>query len=232
MSPTTSRFVLIKTLTLGTPGENYLFMPLDPNTTLKTPEKKEWPLIPEDVYQVELTDLTAEEDEFKGEKKEVFKFEFTIIEEGEHYGRKLWKRGSRVSPLPSATNKAPLTWKVTSAIHKHALTEEEGKKFTIPDMNALIGKQLRVGVVTTAPKPDGKQYNNIEGFYAAKVQLPKFDENKVPKDNQPAKPATPATVVEAAAGIPQFPQDRKPTADEDDGEVEMESVNIDDIPFN
>jgi len=76
-------------------------MSLPADMEMKSPEKKEWPIIPEDVYQVEITDLTAVEDEYKGEKKEVFKFEFTIIEDGPYYGRKLWKKGSRVSPFPS-----------------------------------------------------------------------------------------------------------------------------------
>src|SRR5579864_1094786 len=101
-------------------------MPLPANTELKAPEKKDWPLIPQDVYQVQITDLTAEESEWKGEKKDVFKFEFTIIEDGAYYGRKLWKKGSRVSPCPSTNNKAPLTWKVASAVLKHPLTMDEG----------------------------------------------------------------------------------------------------------
>ena len=163
-------------------------MPLSLDVELKTPEKKDRPLIPEDVYEVEITDLTAEESEWKGEKRDMFKFEFTIIEDGPYYGRKVRKKGSRVSPCPSTNNsKAPLTWKVASAILKHPLTKEEGKSFTIADMNTIIGKQLRVGVVVTALKDDGKQYNNAESFFMPKVELPKFDEAKVKKeDNSPA----------------------------------------------
>src|SRR3954464_14646629 len=99
-------------------------MPLPANTEMKTPEKKDWPVLPEDIYQVEITDLTAEEAEWKGEKKDVFKFEFTIIEDGQYYGRKLWKKGTRVSPIPFRNSKNPLTWKVASAVAKHPLTEE------------------------------------------------------------------------------------------------------------
>jgi hypothetical protein len=36
-------------------------------------------------------------------------------------------------------------------------------------MNSLIGQQLRIGVVATAPKEDGKQYNNVESFFIAKA---------------------------------------------------------------
>jgi hypothetical protein len=201
-------------------------MPLDPNTELKTPEKKDWPVIPEDVYQVQITDLTAEQSEWKGEKKDVFKFEFTIIEDGAHYGRKLWKKGSRVAPLPSTNNKAPLTWKVASAVLKHPLTEEEGKSFKIADMNNLIGKQLRIGVSVTAPKEDGKQYNNVNSFLGAKVQLPPFDESKVKKD-EPAKDEkwTPAKVVEMAG------QNQPAPSDDEDPGVEFGEVNVEDIPY-
>jgi hypothetical protein len=202
-------------------------MPLAPDVELKTPEKKEWPLIPEDVYQVEITDLTAEEAEWKGVKKDVFKFEFTIIEPGQYYGRKLWKKGSRVSPCPSNNNKAPLTWKVASAVAKHPLTEPEGKAYTIADMNAMIGKQIRIGVSVTAPNQDGKQFNNADSFFMVKQDLPPFDESKVKKDDLPAAAAkpTPAEIVEkASAG--KF----KPAAP-GDSEMEIGDVEVEDIPY-
>lgn len=193
---------------------------------MKTPEKKDWPVIPEDVYQVEITDLTAEEAEWKGQKKDVFKFEFTIIEDGAYYGRKFWKKGSRVSPCPSDNNKAPLTWKVASAVLKHSLTKDEGKSFTIAQMNNLIGKQLRVGVTVTAPKEDGKQYNNVESFFMVKGDLPVFDEKKVVK-TEPAKP-TPAEIVAQASGGKFTPHPRAEDSTED---VEFGETTVEDIPY-
>jgi hypothetical protein len=194
-------------------------MPLTAEMEPKAPEKKEWPLIPEDVYQVEITDLTGEESEWKGEKKDVYKFEFTLIEDGPYYGRKLWKKGARVMPFPSSTGKPPLTWKVASAVAKHPLTEDEGKTYTVAHLNALIGKQLRIGVMVTPPK-DGKQYNNAESFLMAKTQLPPFDESKVKKD-EPVKPAqsqSPAAIVEQA-----FHEDHE--------DVEFGGVEVEDIPY-
>jgi hypothetical protein len=200
-------------------------MPLSPTTEMKVPEKKDWPLIPEDVYQVEITDIAEDVTEYiKGEKKDVFKFEFTLIEDGPNYGRKLWSRGSRVSPIPYKSGKNPLTWKVASAVAKHPLTEEEGKAYTIAMLNALIGKQLRVTVSVSAPKADGKQYNNIDSFMMTKAELPAFDEKKVSKDNQPAPAqakSTPAQVVEQAAS----------TEHEDSGLVETGEVDVEDIPY-
>ena len=45
---------------------------------MKVPEKKDWPLIPEDVYQVQITDITEDVSEYQGQKRDVFKFEFTL----------------------------------------------------------------------------------------------------------------------------------------------------------
>ncbi len=191
---------------------------------MKVPDKKDWPLIPEDVYQVQITDLTAEQSEYNGEKKDVFKFEFTIIEDGPYYGRKLWKKGVRTVPIPYSSGKNPLTWKVASAVAKHALTEEEGKNYTAVHMNALIGKQVRIGVSISAPKPDGKQFNNVESFFAVKAALPPFDEKKVKKE---APTATPAQRPVSNMQLPTASEE----INEHPSEVEMGEVNPDDIPF-
>lgn len=165
----------------------------------------------------------------EGREERIFKFEFTIIEDGEYYGRKLWKRGSRVSPCPSTNNKAPLTWKVASAVLKHPLTMDEGKSFTIADMNKLIGHQLRVGIVVTAPKADGKQYNNVESFFMAKQSLPAFDEAKVKKDEPAAAgKLTPAEIVEKASAGKFAP---RTAPSDDDSEFEMGQIEREDIPL-
>lgn len=196
---------------------------------MKVPEKKDWPLIPEDVYQVEITDIAEDVTEYiKGEKKDVFKFEFTLIEDGPTYGRKLWSRGSRVSPIPYKSGKNPLTWKVASAVVKHPLTEDEGKAYTIAMLNALIGKQVRVTVSVSAPKADGKQYNNIDSFMMTKAELPAFDEKKVPKDNQPA---VKAAVTNMLATPAQLVEDAHDNLSIDPSEVEMGEINVEDIPY-
>jgi hypothetical protein len=194
---------------------------------MKVPEKKDWPVMPEDVYQVQITDITAEQSEYKGEKKDVFKFEFTIIEDGPYYGRKLWKKGTQTAPIPYSSGKNPLTWKVASAVLKHPLTEDEGKSFSAADMNGLIGEQLRVGVVVTPPK-DGKQYNNAESFFGIKAELPAFDESKVKKDDggKPA-PLTPAEIVAKASGGKFTPK----LASDQAEDVEFGENEADEIPF-
>jgi hypothetical protein len=226
-------------------------MPLDPNqTAFKESASKDWALLPEDTYQVEIQDISQDVTEWQGQKKDVLKFKFVVIEQHEFtekgrkcytYGRVLFKRGSIVPPIPSDNNKDPLTYKVCSAVAGKKLTKEQGEKITIADLNRLIGKQLRIGVSISAPKADGKQFNNVDSFYAAKQQLPAFDLNKVVKDEEPANapaaapaaPAatpTPADIVAQASGGKFVPHEAPPTAAEA-GEVDVEDINVDDIPF-
>jgi DNA-binding protein HU-beta len=47
---------------------NFAPMPLSPTTEMKAPEKKDWPVIPEDVYQVEITDIAEDVSEYQGRK--------------------------------------------------------------------------------------------------------------------------------------------------------------------
>jgi|GEM_PF-2673237 len=218
-------------------------MPLDPKQTVfKEPSGKDWALLPEDTYQVQIQDITQDVTEWKGEKKDVLKFKFVIIEQHQFeengrkcytYGRVLFKRGSIVQPIPSANNKDPLTYKICSAVAGRKLTEEQGKKITIADLNRLIGKQLRVGVSISAPKPDGKQFNNVDTFYSIKQTLPPFDENKVVKDEEPAhSPAAPAipTQPDGVVYQPVAPVAAQMPAAES-GELETEDINVEDIPF-
>ena len=192
-------------------------MPLPANTAL--PQKKVYPPIPTDIYQCELTDISLDESTYSGEKETVFKFELTLIEDGPHYGRKVWKRTAFIAPVPGKNGKNPWVWKICSALVGHALTKEEGQKLTAEAMNQLIGNQLRVNIIESEPK-DGVVYNNVDSVLAAKMQLPPFDEQKVPKEAAPA--AAPAHAP-APAPVPQ--------TDEHPMEVETGTVNPDDIPF-
>lgn len=184
-------------------------MPLPDNMELSTPQGKEWPLIPADVYQAEITDIEYKEIDNRWkqkpedpDKKQVMNFEFTIIEEGPHYGRKLWQRMSPVKPYPPRQNgKETWVYRIATALAGHSITKAEADKFTSSDINGYIHRQVRITVSESAPNESGKRYNNIDGFLPAKGQLPPFDEKKVPKENQPAK-------TEATQGQPQSGLDK------------------------
>jgi hypothetical protein len=206
-------------------------MPLDPTkTAFKESAGKDWALLPEDTYQVQITDIAEKESEYKGEKKQILQFEFTVIEQHEFqdagrkcytYGRKLWKKGSIVKPVPSDNNKDPLTYKVCSAVSGKKLTKEEGEAWTIDKLNTLIGKQLRIGVSISAPRPDGKQFNNVDLFYAVKQPMLPFDESKVKEDEpKPDGPVKTDVIAETLGIDPNQPDD-----------VEFGTVDPEDIPL-
>lgn len=210
-------------------------MPLDATKTVfKEPAAKEWALLPEDTYQVEITDIKEKTNEYKGEKKQVLEFEFTIIEQHTFesggrkcytYGRRLWKKGAIVKPVPSTNNKDPLTYKVCSAVSGRKLTKEEGESWTIAQLNSLIGRQLRIGVSISAPTQDGRQFNNVDAFYAIKALLSPFNEKQVVEDEPiPAAKPTPADIVAQASGGKFIPRPEvEPIA-------EVGDIDVEDIP--
>jgi hypothetical protein len=53
---------------------------------------------------------------------------------------------------------------------------------------------VRVTVKHSAPNAQGKQYSNVESFLTVKQELPAFDENKVPKENQPSDKTSPEAI--------------------------------------
>jgi hypothetical protein len=219
-------------------------MPLPEDLELQTPQQKDWPILPADVYQTEITDIEYKEidNRWKKEptdpdKKQVMNFEFTIIEEGEHYGRKLWQMMAPTKPLPpKASGKASWIWRIASALAGHALTYEEGEKYTTSDVNGFIHRQIRMTVTQSEPKADGKQYNNIESFVAVKQQLPPFDPEKVKSDekpNEPEAPKQPPTGYEkfksVANNLPgtnsaSAGQNEALVGAEEDGEVDPDSI--------
>jgi hypothetical protein len=75
---------------------------LPTSLVLEEPKAKEWSLIPPDVYQTEITKIDYKEitnkwktEDTDSDTKRVMEFESTVIEEGQQYGRKLWKQMAR-----------------------------------------------------------------------------------------------------------------------------------------
>lgn len=219
--------------------EGIIFMPLPDNLELQTPQTKDWPVMPADIYQCEITDIEYKEIDNKWkqkpddpDKKQVMNFEFTVIEEGEHYGRKLWQMMAPTKPLPPKSNgKASWIWRIASALAAKPLTYDEGESYTTSDINGFIHQQIRVVVSQSEPKADGKQYNNIDGFLPVKQKLPLFDEKKV--TNEAATKAvrqdpvtSPADEVSPAKAAMQRGMEKHQAQQEMDDEI-----NVEDIPF-
>ena len=67
---------------------------LPKNFNFQVKEKKEYPTIPEDVYQVELLDIDLQQvpsQNNPAEMHSVLKFQFVILDEGEFRGVSIWR---------------------------------------------------------------------------------------------------------------------------------------------
>lgn len=217
---------------------------LPDNMELQEPQSKVWPLIPEDVYQTEITDIEykVEPNRFKKEvsdpdEKQVMSFEFTIIEEGPHYGRKVWQKMAPIKPYPPSAANSSWIYRLATAMEGHAITREEADKYGSSNINGYIHKQVRVTIKHKPSKDGSKTYNNIEGFLTIKSELPLFDEKKVPTENQPTdKSKTGYEQLQNKYGKPAEPKpadDIQEIADQMEAAAQssLAEVKIEDIPF-
>lgn len=147
---------------------------------IETVEKKEFPPVPEDIYQVQLLDVTEKfvDSKFKpGTKERLLSFQFTILDQGEYRGRNIW-RNNVPSQLWESSKGKNLLFKITEAIIMRPFTEQEALNMTSTFINKLIGFQCRI-VVKNTVGADKKVWNNIDSFLPKKVSLPSLtDEEK------------------------------------------------------
>lgn len=134
------------------------------------PEKKEYELLPEDTYQVQITSLELLEDVElyqSTEREDKFKFEFTIVEEGQYKGRKLWLEARTVLSPGSNGFSASWLYKLFCAVNGTNLGEEETKSVTASNINEMENKQLRL-VVKQKANTKGVTKNKITDVMALK----------------------------------------------------------------
>lgn len=174
------------------------------NVKVIVPETKEYELLPKDVYQAQLLDIENRTEQAWNSNEMVDKivFTFVLIEDGEHYGRRLWQHcTTKLSKYKGGSN----LYKVLAGLHGRDFTDAEvasPEKIAGDDaLNSLIGKQVRltVGVVEKQTKK-GEFKNTIESFMPVKSELPAY----VPKEegaSQSEAPVTMQTPEEVVAEI-------------------------------
>lgn len=158
---------------------------LDTNIKVEKQEGKTYPPLPEDVYQVELLDITAKENETYDSRmrnavdktfETVLSFQFTLLEgtEGEESlrGRNVWQNFVPTVLYIGKNGKNGL-YKIIEALLQRELTPaEEAGGVDGAFLNALIGKQCRIGTKHKASKKDAtKIFDNIESYYPIKEEL-------------------------------------------------------------
>lgn len=145
-------------------------------------EKKEatdYSPLPEDVYQVELLDITSEEKPTYDTRNKpdpekiyetVLNFQFVVLDGTDEKGESLRGRNVFENFVPtflyiSKKNGKNKLYKITEALMGRELTPEDEAYMDGAFLNTLIGRQLRIGTII---KKDGdKSYTNIDKFLKA-----------------------------------------------------------------
>lgn len=147
-------------------------------SSVVVPQGKEFELLPKDVYQCELTDIKLEQGT-KWQSTEVenkLVFIFTVIDEGEHYGRNIWQYCTeKLSKFNGGSN----LYKVLVGLNGGKDLEESqmdniAEVASDSALNAHIHKQVRLSIGQKM-KEDGKTPKNIiESFLPIKQELPAY----------------------------------------------------------
>jgi len=161
---------------------------LDENMVLPYEEATEYKPLPEDVYTVQLLDVTSKELESYDSKKArlatpalapvmetKLSFQFVLLEgkDGDEdlRGRNVFENFVPTSLYISSKGKNTL-YQIVEALQGATVTpEQEAFGITGKDVNAFIGKQCRVGTVNSPSKDGTKIYSNIDKFLYVKEKF-------------------------------------------------------------
>lgn len=155
---------------------------LDTNIKVEKKEGTNYDPLPENIYQVELLDITSEnrptydtrnKPDNEKEYDTVFNFQFVLLNGKDKSGESLRGRNIWANFIPSylyisSKNGKNKLYEITEALLGHELTQKEEAEMDGQFLNSLIGKQVRVGVKNKASKSDAtKIYSNIDMYYFA-----------------------------------------------------------------
>lgn len=178
--------------------KTYTLDDLPQDAQVNTGQAKEYdPIDPGEMYQVEISKVVlqdnpyykpeAEKPEERGSKYQL-SCEFTIMNEGEFTGRKLWRKTS-LSLMPITRRGEPsILYKIISAALAREMSWDECVAFAsdiktlIENMNELVtGKQVKVAIENVKNPETKKVRSQIKAFYPVKEQK-KAPEASVPVD--------------------------------------------------
>lgn len=149
---------------------------------IEVKDKEDYPVIPEDIYAVELIDVSSEENETYDSKKgktiekeyEInYTFEFKFLEgydekEKSIIGTKIQKKFVKNYYWINKKNIKNDLFKITEAFLGKTLSLEDVRKLNIDTLNGFIGKQIRVGI--EQKESEKGVYCNIDKFLPAKFE--------------------------------------------------------------
>lgn len=166
---------------------------LDNNITFEKKEGKEYPPLPKGIYQAELLDVKAEENETydskMGKTNGVKKYQtdlswqFTLLagrdesqekeENKELRGRNIWNNFGQSFLYIGKNGKNDL-YRIVEAFLGRTLTQEEEAN-GIPSslINSFVGKQINLSVEPKTSK-QGKTFDNIVDYFKINTELPQL----------------------------------------------------------
>lgn len=178
-------------------------------------EKKSYPPLPEDIYQVELLDIEMESVPDKnnpGRMNDVLKFQFVVLDDAtfQAEGQVQKTRGRSIfrnfvpTYIWEKNNEKNALYQITKAIIMREMKPEEMANFSSDFINKLIGYQCRVTTLNVAGKGKNADqvYTNIDKFLPKKDVMPKLTAEEKEKatmkkkdDNDTSESAMPAVPV-------------------------------------
>lgn len=201
-------------------------------------EGKAFDPLPEDVYQVQLFDIEAQEKpsyDDKSKMETILSFQFIVLDDGKFRGRSVWKNFVRPYLYIGKNGKNDL-FQITEAMIMRELTEEERHSLTGDFVNKLIGYQCRITIKNKQSKDGTKAYSNIETFLPKKSSLPSLTD----EEKEKATPKKKVEEVKSALGknyqeLPTINLDEEMTMNQGDNQTATpepdEEVEIADVPF-
>ena len=192
---------------------------LDEKFKITKEEAKEYPPIPEDVYQVELLDISSKMmPKYKASGEELkMSFQFTILKgkDGEEdlRCRNIW-RNFVPTHLFIGKNGKNVLYQILEALVGRELSPEEEAKLDSDFLTGLVGKQCRVVIKNN--KTAKATYSNIDSLLVATERLESLTEEE--KEKCKVKPKDDEELT------------AKNHLDVKDVDEEK-SINVEDIPF-
>lgn len=180
---------------------------IDNEMTIPKEDKKDYPILPKNIYQVECLDISLKDatGQYAKAGDKNFAFQFTLLggnDKGESLrGRNIWDNFVKTSLFIGKKGKNNL-WQIIEAFIGRELTREEesmGVKGSL--INSFIGKQIRIFIDQKVSEKDSKTYNVITSYMPIEATLPSLTEKE--RDDATVKVKTEnavATPQEASGG--------------------------------
>lgn len=208
---------------------------LDKNIKVTKEEAKTYPPLPENIYQVQLLDVTSKENETYDSKRDssteteyetVMSFQFTLLAGQDLMGvngvedlrgRNVWANFIPIYLYIGKNGKNNLYRIIEALLGRDITPEEEAGGIDGEFLNKLIGKQCRIG--TKHKKSGDKVFDNIETYYPSETDGKALTDEEVEN----------ATVKVKEESKEDLPKNEPQTVEEI--EYPSDEPNPEDIPF-